>query len=66
MLEDDHIRNLVIDGLFREKISVNDFINKLRYLMKEDVNEAYLKGYGNGYSDAKKDFGKPEHYNPNL
>lgn len=65
-MEHDHVRNLVIDGLFRENISVNEFINKLRYLMKEDVNEAYIKGYSSGYSDAKDDFGRPEHYNPNL
>jgi hypothetical protein len=62
MLEDDYIRNLVIDGLYRESISVNEFIHKLRYAMKDDLNEAYTKGYFEGVKAS----GKPEHYNDNL
>jgi hypothetical protein len=66
MLEDDPIRDIVLDGMFRNKLTVEEFINKLRYAMKDDVNRAYEEGYGAGYLKAKNDFGHPPHYNPNL
>lgn len=50
-LENDELRELVIDIMMRDKYTVTEAINKLRYIMKEDVNEAYIKGYGNGQKD---------------
>jgi hypothetical protein len=66
MLEDDYIRDLVLDGMFRNKLTVEEFIYKLRYAMKDDVNKAYEKGYGVGYATAQHELGYPPNYNPNL
>jgi hypothetical protein len=66
MLENDPIREIVLDGMFRKKFTVTEFVHKLRYALKEDVNKAYQSGYAAGLQAGKDQFGTPPNFNPNL